>query len=113
MSAAKIAASLRSTGWSGTLGSSPSEYSQTRNRRATLQVGALPPVRTIVRFPAGRLGRRRIDEGVKRVGSGGQIPLTATTGIGATPPFYLAFVRDRSVPLLGSADRGSRGRVSA
>jgi hypothetical protein len=35
MSAAKIAASLRSTRWTGTLGSSPSEYSEPRNRRTT------------------------------------------------------------------------------
>jgi hypothetical protein len=37
MSAAKIAASLRSTGSTGTLGSSPSEYSDQRDRRATFQ----------------------------------------------------------------------------
>jgi hypothetical protein len=37
MSAAKIAANLRSTGWTGTLGSSPSEYSKMRNQRATFQ----------------------------------------------------------------------------
>jgi hypothetical protein len=37
MSAAKIAASFRSTGWMGTLGSSPSEYSEPRDRRAIFQ----------------------------------------------------------------------------
>ena len=37
MSAAKIAASLRSTGWTGTLSSFPSEYSDGRDRRATFQ----------------------------------------------------------------------------
>jgi hypothetical protein len=38
MSAAKIAASLRSNGWAGTLGSSPVEYSDVHNRFATFQV---------------------------------------------------------------------------
>jgi hypothetical protein len=37
MSAAKIAASLRFTGWTGTLGSSSSEYSELGNRYETFQ----------------------------------------------------------------------------
>src|ERR1700730_15963501 len=43
MSAAKIAASFRSTGWTGTPGSSPSEYSETTDHRATFQAHLVTP----------------------------------------------------------------------
>lgn len=51
MSAAKIAASLRSTGWMGTLCTSPIEYSETRNRRATFWAPrSCPLTKTDCRF---------------------------------------------------------------
>jgi hypothetical protein len=58
MSAAKIAASLRFTGWTGTLGSSSSEYSELGNRYETFQaqiVYGLVAWDLIVRFSAERL----------------------------------------------------------
>src|SRR6516162_9969080 len=45
MSAAKTAANFRSTRSTGTLSSSPSEYSDGRDRRASLKRRSLPPGR--------------------------------------------------------------------
>ena len=63
MSAAKIAASLRSTEWTGALGFSPSEYSEPRNRCAIFQAQivagkhrSLPAGRT-QHGSAGKFGR--------------------------------------------------------
>jgi len=50
MSAAKIAASLRDTGWTGTFGSSPVQYIDQRARRATFQASSERNLS--VRFPS-------------------------------------------------------------
>jgi hypothetical protein len=60
-----MAASLRSTGWTGTIGSSPSEYSEARNPCAIFQAQIVGDL--IVRFPAERLAGRRSHERQLRV----------------------------------------------
>src|ERR1700722_14945130 len=65
MSAANIAASLRSTGWSGTLCTSPTEYSETRS-----------PPRDLSGAPRGR-------ECPKRLDPGGSIAVLRMAGVGA------------------------------
>src|SRR6516162_6326153 len=70
MSAAKIAASLRSTVWTGTFGSSPSDYRRaTGAARDLLGAHCYRPVarNLIVRFPAARLARQPGQEGQLRV----------------------------------------------
>jgi hypothetical protein len=60
-----MAASLRSTGWMGTFGSSPSHYSEPRGRRATLERTSLALAWDLmVRFPGKRLARRHGHEGL-------------------------------------------------
>src|ERR1700730_15883944 len=84
-SAAQIAASLRSPGWTGRLGFSPSEYSQPRDRRATPQADRCCPVArdVIVRFAADRLARQRGHECLKWVDSRGLKLALRTAGLGA------------------------------
>jgi hypothetical protein len=69
MSAAKVAASLRSTGWTGTFGSSPSKYSEMRHHCAIFQrISLLPGHRKLDRLlSAEQLARQRDHEGLKWV----------------------------------------------
>src|SRR6516164_1175369 len=84
MSAAKIAASLRSTVWTGTFGSSPSDYRPAeRAARDLLGAHSYRPVarNLIVRFPAARPARQPGQEGQLRVDDRDR-----GTPRGATPP---------------------------
>jgi hypothetical protein len=98
MSAAKIAASLRSTGWTGTLGSSPSEYSETCNRCATFQVQIVTVAHP---RPDGPLSRRSGYRGaVMGRTPDGSIAAPRTAGIGALRPGRTAGRSSQVAPIL-------------
>src|SRR5215471_7882962 len=88
MSAAKIAASFRSTRSTGTLSSSPSEYSDGRDRRASLKRRSLPPGRIGPDRPlSGGAARPAGDhEGRLRVDFSGSRVVPRPAGIGASSP---------------------------
>src|SRR5215472_9565070 len=96
MSAAKIAASLRSTVWTGIFGSSPSDYRPAaRAARDLLGAHCYRPVarNLIVRFPAARLAHQPGQEGQLRVDLRRLAVVGRTVGVGATWPFTTRSVK--------------------